>query len=438
MLSTPTDPMTELGTPGWVERTGGQLTAGERRSLFRPLARSHAFNAAGRISMLLRVNSGSRATVTRTQRPDPDSALTRAAEALARRRLSPALLNQSYRTYAFGAALADLENVDVDHELLYAAALLHDVGHYPFSHALEEIGAMHHEAVARTLITGGEIASVLASTIGANAAMRAHAIITGESASPLQGLISGSLDLDKIEYLKRDALMCGVPYGEIDVDRLLHSLTIVDDPKSGAPVIGIVEKGLAALESLLFAKYQMYRNVYWHHAVRSATAMYKRLVDDAMRSGAIEERELAGFTDEGLLHRLDERAPSALLDGLRHRHLHKRAFECSSTELDAGQGDWIANDRARVIASEDELACEIGVAPGAVLLDYPEKPRMLGLDLPVRMRGGEVKRLGAKGWPAAINLPLLSQELYESTRVMRVFATEGTKVPRERVMELLG
>jgi HD superfamily phosphohydrolase len=321
--------------------------------------------------------------------------------------------------------------------IVCAAALLHDVGHYPFSHALEEIGALHHEAVARTLIIGGEIAAVLASTIGANAAMRAHAIITGESESPLQGLISGSLDLDKIEYLKRDALMCGVPYGEIDVDRLLHSLTIVEDPSSGALAIGIVEKGLAALESLLFAKYQMYRNVYWHHAVRSATAMYKRLVEDAMRTGAIEERELAGFTDEGLLHRLEERAPSALLHGLRNRRLLKRAFECSAAELTTGQGDWIAGERSRVIEAEDALARELGVAPGDVLLDYPEKPRMLGLDLPVRMRGGEVRRLGGSGWPAAINLPLLAQELYESTRVMRVFATEGTKVPQELVVELL-
>jgi hypothetical protein len=90
-----------------------------------------------------------------------------------------------------------------------------------------------------------------------------------------------------------------------------------------------------------------------------------------------------------------------------------------------------------VLEVEDALARELGVAPGDVLLDYPEKPRMLGLDLPVRMRGGEVRRLGASGWPAAINLPLLAQELYESTRVMRVFATEGVKVPKELVAELL-
>jgi hypothetical protein len=124
-----TRPPTDLGTYTWVERTGGLLTAAERRSLFSPLARAHATNAAGRFSMLLRVNSGRRrAAATGVRRPPPDSALTRAAEELARRRLSPALLNHSYRTYAFGAALGELEDLDVDRELLLAAALLHDVG----------------------------------------------------------------------------------------------------------------------------------------------------------------------------------------------------------------------------------------------------------------------------------------------------------------------
>jgi hypothetical protein len=104
------------------------MTAAERRSLLRPLASTHVTNAVGRLSMLLRVNSGRRAPVTIDQRPAPDSVLTRAAEAQARRRLSPALLNHSYRTYAFGSALGERENLDVDRELLFAAALLHDIG----------------------------------------------------------------------------------------------------------------------------------------------------------------------------------------------------------------------------------------------------------------------------------------------------------------------
>ncbi len=318
-----------------------------------------------------------------------------------------------------------------------AAALLHDVGHYPFSHALEEIGALDHEVVAHDLLIDGPVADALRSDVGADAPERVIALIRGTSASPLQGLISGSLDLDKIDYLKRDALMCGVPYGEIDVDRLVDSLTIVHDPDRARPSVGVVEKGLAALESLLFAKYQMYRNVYWHHAVRSATAMYKRLVDDVLREGALAERELVRFTDEGLLHRLEQCTRSPLLGALRERRLYKRAVECPAAELPEGAGDWIATDRTRALEAEDALARELGLEPGTVILDFPQKPRMLGLDIPVLRRDGSVRRLTTAGWPAAINLPLLSQELYQSARVFRVFAPEGVRVPREMALALL-
>ena len=332
-----------------------------------------------------------------------------------------------------GLGGADLE----EQAIVRAAALLHDVGHYPFSHALEEIGQLHHEDVARPLITKGPVAEILSRSISPSAPERVLALIRGTSDSPLQGLISGSLDLDKIEYLKRDAFMCGVPYGEIDVDRLTNSMMLIEDPDTGRPAIGVREKGLSALESLLFAKYQMYRNVYWQHAVRSATAMYKRMVDDALRVGAIDSELLPSYTDEGLLHRLEHAHPSFILDALRSRKLYKRALEWPASQLDEGFGEWIATDRERTREAEDRIAKDLGMQPGEILLDYPVKTQMLGLDILVCRRSGGVERLTGQGWPGTINLPTLSEELYRSARWLRVFARTRIDVPSETTKTIL-
>ena len=326
-------------------------------------------------------------------------------------------------------------------QIVRAAALLHDVGHYPFSHALEEIGVTHHEQVAYPLITSGPVATVLRDALGDSAPEEVFALITGRSTDALQGLISGSLDLDKIEYLKRDATMCGVPYGEIDVDRLLNSLVIVQTPERTTRMVGVHEKGLSALESLLFAKYQMYRNVYWHHAVRSATAMYKRLVAVALDSGHVAADRVAHFTDEGLLVHLDVPSLPAearvMLDGLRFRRLHKRAYECPAATLGEDVGEWIASDFHLTRRVEDAFARELGLPAGAVLLDYPAKTQMLGLDIPMQRRDGRVEQLTAAGWEGAINLPRLSDELYRSARRLRVFTTDRAPVPEDRVLMAL-
>jgi len=344
----------------------------------------------------------------------------------------------SRRTLALLCEAEDAASIGEDEQaIVRSAALLHDVGHYPFSHALEEIGALHHEDVARPLITEGSVASLLTSRLGKDAPSRVFDLIRGRSESALQGLISGSLDLDKVEYLKRDAFMCGVPYGEIDVDRLTNSLVLVDDPKTGRLAIGVQEKALSALESLLFAKYQMYRNVYWHHAVRSATAMYKRLVEDALQGGVVDDQSLARYTDEGLMHRLENAAPSQLLSALKERKLYKRAAEWPAAELDDDKVEWIATDRKRVAATENALAKEVGLAPGELLLDYPAKTQMLGLDIPVLRRSGKVERLTGEGWIGTINLPTLSEQLYKSARWLRVFTARRTKLDPRRIREAL-
>ncbi len=328
------------------------------------------------------------------------------------------------------------QGVESDATVVTAAALLHDIGHYPFSHALEEIGAPHHEEVASAVLLRGDIAHVLQRELGEDAPERIVELIRGQSTSPLQGLISGSLDLDKIEYLKRDALMCGVPYGEIDVDRLIHGLTPLHDPATGWLTIGVAEKALSALESLLFAKYQMYRNVYWHHTVRSATAMYKRMVAEAIATGNLRVADLASYSDESLLHALEERSPSPLLRGLRERRLYKRAFECPSAELPDDAAEWIAADRTLVMAAEDQLARELGLAAGEVLLDYPAKTTMLDLDMPVLRRNGEIRRLTGEGMEGAINLPALSDQLYRSARWLRLFVSRPVSLEKRAVLTL--
>lgn len=117
-----------VGSYAWTLETGGCLTSSERRQMWGPIARTHAVNALGRMAMLARVNSGRRATLDPASLGTPVSVLTRAAESSARQRLTPVLLGHAYRTYTFGRALGVLENVEVDTELLFAAAMLHDVG----------------------------------------------------------------------------------------------------------------------------------------------------------------------------------------------------------------------------------------------------------------------------------------------------------------------
>jgi uncharacterized protein len=235
----------------------------------------------------------------------------------------------------------------------------------------------------------------------------------------------------------------------VDVDRLLHAFVMLRDPSTGRAEIGIHEKGLSALESLLFSKYQMFRNVYWHHAVRSATSVYKRLVQDSIDGAVVSADELVGQSDERLLALLEVRAegnddPRARrvaerwLPAIRERRLPKRALEVRGEALRGLPAEeWLNADLPLLHALERRLAVELEIEEGGVFVDYPEKPRMLGLDLLLLRRDGQVQRLADEGRAGLIDLPRVADELYYTARTFRVFTTDRRVIAEDAMLALL-
>src|SRR5258708_7038765 len=162
-----------------------------------------------------------------------------------------------------------------------AAALLHDVGHGPFSHAMERVLGVHHEQLTMLAVTSTEtsLGNALRS-YSAELPERVAAILEGTfKPAALAQLVSSQLDVDRMDYLLRDSLMTGAKYGLYDLEWIINALQIDEQGDR----IYVAARGIFAVEEYLQARYYMFRQVYFHRTLRSAEAVLRSIIRRALQ-----------------------------------------------------------------------------------------------------------------------------------------------------------
>jgi hypothetical protein len=321
---------------------------------------------------------------------------------------------------------------DEERNEVLAAALLHDVGHPPFSHTLEEVMmdrlGVDHVDLGRSMIAGelrcitpgdrrilGDIESIPSVLREAGISPESVAeLVTSPRASQarsqssldveegqahfgqknyLHQIIHGPVDADQMDYLLRDAHYTGVAHGTIDLDRLIQTI----DVHHGDLVVD--KGGVTAVEGLLVARALMYTSVYFHKTVRIAELMLCKAVE---MSDVSLIKGLHMETDGSLSEKLIAQGgyPGKIMTQLKYRELYKRVFSVPIVDLkdeDLERLLELKDYKARK-EKEAEIAARAGVHPSEVILDMPERellisePRIGKTDVPI-LEDGRVRPL---------------------------------------------
>jgi uncharacterized protein len=342
-------------------------------------------------------------------------------------------MEHSLGTYQIASRMAAaLEIPEQERSGVLAAAMLHDIGHAPYSHTLEcvleERTGMTHTDIGKALIKGelrtidplegkiigdqGTIAELLESE-GISADLVTDLIVSprapdmsGQKKLPLDGLqtyfnennylrqvIHGPVDADQMDYLLRDAYYTGVAHGTIDIDRIMDTIELHHGD------IAVRKSGVVAIEGLMVARALMYTSVYFHHTVRIAEMMLCKAVENASES-VIEDIQIQ--TDASLSERLLKDGGSAgrIMTLLKYRHLYKRAYSMLISDLDPEQLDSLLplTTYAKRKEVEGQIAEKAGVDESEVILDMPERellivePRIGKTEVPI-INGDRVRPL---------------------------------------------
>ncbi len=273
---------------------------------------------------------------------------------------------------------------DEDIQQMRMAALLHDIGHGPFSHLFEEVliekTEMTHEDLSQRIVLKSNVAEILAKNGYSPSEM--SKLCVGKSTGPpfMNEAIAGGLSADMMDYLLRDTYFTGVEYGKVDIQRVIDSLDVSSDGH-----LALDRAALYAFEALLIARYEMFKAVYFHRTVRAAELMLAHsmtLADHELHLTDLSKLEsLLRLTDEVVLQRLidiDSTKPELkmaqkLAQAYVERRLVKCVFEKVMQRKDRMVQRIFSQKRFR-----DELALSIaqkaGVKPANIYIDVPNTP----------------------------------------------------------------
>ncbi|HVO85852.1 MAG TPA: HD domain-containing protein [Candidatus Eisenbacteria bacterium] len=262
-------------------------------------------------------------------------------------------------------------------EMIRAAALLHDVGHGPFSHVFEQLldkQGKTHEDLTLWLVQKSELKDILDSNgfssrdIGKLAVGR----LKRKRKAFLDQIISSGIDVDKQDFIVRDTYHTGAEYGFIDIFRLIHALDVLDGNLA-------VELGaLSALESLIIARIESFKSIYFHRVGRAAQIMLAMAMERAneelgLTSFRSPEEYLAmdDYTVWTMLRNCSQSAQ--IIMDLERRKLLKCSYERTFYEKDAMVSSIFGRETHRKELRSD-IARKAGVDAEAVIIDVPSVP----------------------------------------------------------------
>ena len=261
---------------------------------------------------------------------------------------------------------------------LLAAALLHDVGHGPFSHATECIIQRYtkkkHDDV-EVLLKKGAVSEVLKDNSISISAVAKH--IRGQTS--IGQIINSEIDVDKMDYLLRDAYYTGVTFGLVDHIRLIHEIQFKENR------LVLNTGGLQAAESLLVSRFLMHPTVYYHHVSRIAESMCTHAAEYMIESGLLSHSLFRRMDDTQFMMEMKSAGGYAedIAGRLEERRLFKRALYVGFDELKSDALKF----RERAGRVEKEIAECAGIDPGYVIVDIPEEPHLIEMRAQVLING---------------------------------------------------